>query len=211
MYLPRHFRLDDINAQHQLIRHYPFATLVTSSPTGLDANLLPLLLNSHREEHGVLEGHIARANPLWRQSPTQAMALFHGPQTYITPSWYPDKREHGRVVPTWHYLVVQAHGTLRFIEDTDWLHAHVNTLTMHLESERHAPWQVKDAPADYVDGMCRAIVGVEIRIERLVGKHKAAQHKDDATQQSVRCALEEEGMDEREAGWLSGAPFTGRI
>lgn len=208
MYLPRHFQMTSLEAQHALMAHYPFATLVTVSSDGVDANPLPLLFNAQRGNHGVLEGHIARANPLWKTPPTQAMALFHGPDSYITPSWYPAKREHGRVVPTWHYLNVQAHGTLRFIEDPDWLRAHVAELTTRFEREQTAPWSIEDAPADYIEGMCRAIVGVELRIERLVGKHKAAQQKDEATRQAVCGALKEKGVAEQEAGWLSGALFT---
>ncbi|WP_299258052.1 FMN-binding negative transcriptional regulator [uncultured Kushneria sp.] len=208
MYLPRHFQMTSLEAQHALMARYPFATLVTVSSAGLDANPLPLLFNAQRGHHGVLEGHIARANPLWKTPPTQAMALFHGPDSYITPSWYPAKREHGRVVPTWHYLSVQAHGTLRFIEGPDWLRSHVAELTDRFECEQTTPWSINDAPADYIDGMCRAIVGIEFHIERLTGKHKAAQHKDEATRRAVCDALKEKGMVEQEAAWLSGALFT---
>ncbi|ARS52237.1 FMN-binding negative transcriptional regulator [Kushneria konosiri] len=208
MYLPRHFRMDSLEAQHALMAHAPFATLVTVAGGALEANPLPLLLNPHRGEQGTLEGHIARANPLWKTPPTHAMALFHGPDSYITPSWYPAKRAHGRVVPTWHYLSVQAHGTIRFIEDPDWLQTHIARLTDRFEREQATPWSISEAPADYIEGLCRAIVGVELCIERLVGKHKAAQHKDEATQQAVCSGLKQQGMSDSEAGWLSGAPFT---
>ncbi|MFC0336870.1 negative transcriptional regulator, PaiB family [Kushneria avicenniae] len=204
MYLPRHFQMENARTKHALMDRYPFATLVTVTDGVIDANPLPLLLNPHRGHHGVLEGHIARANPLVRQSPERAMALFHGPDSYITPNWYPARRAHGRVVPTWHYLSVQAHGTLRLIEDPDWLRTHVAELTARFEREQTTPWSIEDAPRDYIDGLCRAIAGIELRIERLVGKHKAAQHKDAATQRAVLDGLMAEGWREEEAGWLSG-------
>ncbi|ART63456.1 FMN-binding negative transcriptional regulator [Kushneria marisflavi] len=208
MYLPRHFRMDSLEAQHALMAHYPFATLVTVSSGDIEANPLPLLLNPYQGEHGVLEGHIARANPLWKTPAAQAMAMFHGPDSYITPSSYPAKRTHGRVVLTWHYLSVQAHGTLRFIEGPDWLKAHVARLTDRFEQGQATPWSIGDAPQAYIDGLCQAIVGIELSIERLIGKHKAAQHKDEAAQQAVCSALKQQGMSDSEAGWLSGAPFT---
>ncbi|MFC0268146.1 FMN-binding negative transcriptional regulator [Kushneria aurantia] len=208
MYLPRHFRLDEPEAQRSLMRRYPFATLVTVTGEGRpEANPLPLLLHAEEGAKGVLRGHIARANPLCRQSPAHAMALFHGPNAYITPSWYPARGEHGKVVPTWHYLALEAHGRLRLIDDAHWLRAHVAALTTRFEHDRAAPWSIDDAPADYIDGMCRAIVGIELTIERLVGKQKAAQHKDSATQRSVRDGLMAEGMAQQSAGWLSGAIF----
>ncbi|WP_438765790.1 FMN-binding negative transcriptional regulator [Kushneria sp. TE3] len=210
MYLPHHFQMESLEAQHALMAHCPFATLVTVSSAGIEANPLPFLLAPHQGKHGVLKGHIARANGLWKAQPGAAMALFHGPQAYITPNWYPAKREHGRVVPTWHYLSVQAHGTLRFIEDTDWLRSHVAELTDRFESDQTAPWSIDDAPAAYIDGMCRAIVGIEFHIERLAGKHKAAQHKDDATRQAVHEGLMTAGWDEGRAGWLSGQTGPGR-
>lgn len=209
MYLPHHFQMESLQAQHALMGRYPFATLVTVTNGALEANPLPLLLDPHRGHHGVLEGHIARANPLARQPPEKAMALFHGPDSYITPSWYPARRAHGRVVPTWHYLSIQAHGTLRLIEDADWLRDHVYRLTRRFERKQPAPWSINDAPEDYIDGLCRAIVGVELSIEQLTGKHKAAQHKDAATQCAVLEGLLAEGWQEEQAGWLSGKPFTG--
>lgn len=204
MYLPHHFRMDSLKTQHALMERYPFATLVTVTDSVIDANPLPLLLNPRRGHHGVLEGHIACANPLARQSPESAMALFHGPDSYITPNWYPARRVHGRVVPTWHYLSVQAHGTLRLIEDPDWLRAHVDRLTHRFEREQPVPWSISEAPEDYIDGLCQAIVGFELSIEHLNGKHKAAQHKDAATQRTVFEGLLAEGWHEEEAGWLSG-------
>ncbi|WP_456268479.1 FMN-binding negative transcriptional regulator [Kushneria sp. AK178] len=211
MYLPRHFQMDDLKAQHAFMRHHPFATLVTVTAGDPQADPLPLLLHAEEGRQGVLRGHVARANPLCQQSPGRALALFHGPDSYITPNWYPAKREHGQVVPTWHYLTVQARGALRLIEDTGWLRAHVAELTSRFERDRRIPWSIDDAPGAYIDDMCRAIVGVKLDIEHLAGKHKAAQHKDAATQRAVFEGLRADGWRNKEAGWLSGTRSPGNV
>ncbi|SDL20069.1 negative transcriptional regulator, PaiB family [Modicisalibacter muralis] len=207
MYLPKQFRETRASALHALIERHPFATLVTQGSDGLDADHLPFVLDADSGEHGRLRGHVARANPLWKSVSDNAdvLVVFQGPQAYITPSWYPAKREHGKVVPTWNYGFVHAHGRIRFIEDADWLYRLVDDLTNAHEAGREAPWHVQDAPADYIAKMSRAIVGVEIEITRLVGKWKASQHKPDDERQGIERGLHEEsGLSRRDSGYLAG-------
>jgi transcriptional regulator len=194
MHNPKHFEETRVEVMHDLIRAHPLAVLVTMSPQGLDANHIPLEIDPDAVPRGVLRGHIARANPLWREvSPGgEALAIFRGPDTYITPSWYPTKRETGKVVPTWNYAVVHAHGTLRFIEDRAWLRALVTRLTDRFESDRAEPWQVTDAPPDYIEQMLGAIVGIEMPITRLAGKWKASQNRVPRDQDAVVEALARE-------------------
>jgi transcriptional regulator len=164
------------------IEAHPFGALVTASAQGLFATHLPLVLDRDRGPHGTLTGHVARANPHHRQPPEtgEALVIFQGPDAYITPAWYPAKAEHGRVVPTWNYVAVHAHGRLRFIDDTDFLRRQIDALTQRAESARAEPWAVSDAPAEYVEQQMRAIVGVEIEITRLEGKWKMSQNRSDA-------------------------------
>lgn len=207
MYLPRHFAMTETNALRVIIDRYPFATLALASDRGVMADHLPLIFDATASEHGVLRGHVARANPLWHQGDIEALAIFHGPQAYITPNWYPDKREHGRVVPTWNYQIVHAHGRLRFIHDPAWLLNVVSDLSERFERSRATPWSVADAPADYIENMCRAIVGVELTIKRLTGKHKASQHKPDAEREAIYRGLQaEDGIAAEAAASLSGRP-----
>jgi transcriptional regulator len=176
MYLPRHFEQNDLAALQALMREHPLATLVVHTIDGLSANHLPMVYDA---SVGVLRGHVARANPLWREAAAgvDALAIFHGPQAYITPSWYETKAQHGKVVPTWNYAVVHAHGRLRAIDDAAWLRDFVSRLTDTHEAGRVAPWAVRDAPPDYIDEMLKAIVGVEIAVSRLVGKWKVSQNR----------------------------------
>ncbi|OHV08649.1 FMN-binding negative transcriptional regulator [Kushneria phosphatilytica] len=205
MYLPCHFTLDDPLALQATMHAQPFATLVTITNAGLTVDHLPLLFDPNDAEHGVLRGHIARANPLWREDILEALAIFHGPQHYITPAWYPAKREHGRVVPTWNYLVVHARGRLAFIEDPGWLKAHVAALAVCFEKHRAQPWSIADAPQEYIDGMCRGIIGLELTITGLTGKHKASQHRDEGERTAIYAGLQEEyGLDADDAATLIG-------
>ncbi|MBZ9557865.1 MULTISPECIES: FMN-binding negative transcriptional regulator [unclassified Modicisalibacter] len=204
MYRPRPFALDDASALHATIDSHPFASLISVGDAGPSAEHLPLLRQATTSD--VLYGHIARANPLWQGGERDALAIFHGPQAYVSPGWYPEKRAHGRVVPTWNYLVVHAHGRLRFIEDRDWLMQCVDALTRRFEQGRERPWSLAEAPADYLDGLCRAIVGVELSVERLVGKHKASQNKPAATREAVRRGLRDDARGSAdEVDLLSGA------
>ncbi|WP_069384086.1 FMN-binding negative transcriptional regulator [Halomonas caseinilytica] len=213
MYQPPQFRIDSRAECHRAIEVAPFATLVTRDASGeLSADHLPLLLTLAGDEWpaDTLCGHIARANPLVKrlasfQEGIEALAIFHGPQVYITPSWYPAKREHGKVVPTWNYQVVHAHGRLRLIDDPHWLREMVTALTERFEGERQRPWRIDDAPDDYIAAMCRAIVGIEISVERLTGKRKASQHKPLEERRAIQRGLRDEyGVNERDAASLGG-------
>ena len=187
MYLPSHFEQHDTEALHALMREHPLATLVSLQADGPTADHVPLEFDAATR---TLRGHVARANPLWRVAGGQAvLAVFCGPQTYITPSWYASKAATHKVVPTWNYTVVHAHGTLQVIEDAPWLHDLVSRLTRHHESPRAQPWAVSDAPDDYVQPMLRAIVGIQIPVDRLVGKWKVSQNRSAADRQGVAQGL----------------------
>lgn len=151
MYLPKHNEVTDRQLLHGVIRARPFATWVTLDEGGIVANHLPFLLEA-RGERGTLVGHVARANPVWRSTGTPSLVMFQGAQGYITPSWYAAKAEHGKVVPTWNYVVVHARGAARAIEDLDWLRRHVSRLVDVHEAVEAAPWKVSDAPGDYIEG-----------------------------------------------------------
>ena len=179
MYLPKHFEETRVQVLHELIRAHPLGALVALTASGLDANHIPFEVDPDPAPFGTLRGHIARANPLWRDYSREAevLAIFQGPGAYISPSWYPTKRETGKVVPTWNYAVVHAHGTLRFIDDRAWLRAFVERLTNRHEAGRPDPWKVTDAPPDYIERQLGAIVGLEIPITRLIGKWKVSQNR----------------------------------
>ena len=186
MYVPDPFCEDWPEVLHAAMRDIGFATLVT---TGLEANHLPMLL-----QDGVLRGHVARANPVWKAGEATALAIFLGPHAYVSPNWYPSKAETGKAVPTWNYITVHARGPIRWIQDADWLRSHVTALSAHHETPRPDPWKVEDAPASYIDGLVRAIVGFELTIESLEGKYKLSQNRSDADQAGVREAFAREGQ-----------------
>ena len=198
MYLPKHFAQTDIAALHALMDAHPLATLVTHGPEGIDANHIPLHLDAGAGPNGTLRGHVARANPLAKAAAVdgEILAIFQGPQSYISPSGYATKAEHGKVVPTWNYTAVHAWGRLRLIDDPQWLLAQVRTLTTTHEAALPHPWQVSDAPADYIEKMLGAIVGIEIVIDRLVGKWKVSQNQPPANQASLVAALAGQPMAE---------------
>ncbi|MEQ1774848.1 MAG: FMN-binding negative transcriptional regulator [Burkholderiales bacterium] len=179
MYDVEAFREERVEVLHALIKAHPLATLVTTTAQGLEANHIPLLMDPEPAPYGTLRGHLARANPVWRtfNSDTEVLAVFQGAQGYVTPSWYPSKAQHGKVVPTWNYAVVHAHGLLNIIDDAAWLRKLVTRLTESQESPRDKPWQVTDAPPDYIDTMLKAIVGIEIPLSRLQGKWKLSQNR----------------------------------
>lgn len=201
MYIPSHFNVTDVATLHALIHERPLATLVTQGSEGLHANHIPFVLEAGAQPDqplGVLRGHVARANPLWRDCIPDAgvLAVFHGPEAYISPSWYATKGDTGRVVPTWNYATVHAHGRLRVIEDAAWLRAQLEALTAHNERRFAAPWRVADAPRDYTDGLVKAIVGIEILIVRLEGKWKVSQNQPQQNIASVVDALRADGSDD---------------
>lgn len=182
MYIRQEHALTDIDTICALIDEHALGAWVLAAESGLVANHLPFLLDRSRGPHGTLVGHVARANPVWRMLDGQASSLviFQGPQSYITPNWYPGKAEHGKVVPTWDYAVVHVHGVARAIDDPAWLIDMLERLTHAREAAQPAPWRVADAPPDYIGTLMRAIVGIEIRIDRFEGKLKASQDEDPA-------------------------------
>ena len=188
MYVPDHFREDRPEVLAEAIRRIGFATLVTQ---GLDANHLPMSL-----EHGVLRGHVARANPVWKAGEGEALAIFLGAHAYVSPGWYPSKAATGKAVPTWNYLTVHARGTIRWIQDGDWLRAHVSALSDSHEAGRENPWAITDAPASYIDSLLRAIVGFELTITKLEGKWKLSQNRDAADSAGVREGLLSDGHED---------------
>lgn len=176
---------------HELIRARPLATLVTLSSNGLNANHIPLHLSDSPAPFGTLRGHVARANPLLSDlaNDIEALAVFHGPDVYITPAWYATKKETGKVVPTWNYVVVHAYGFLRVVDDTDWLRAQLETLTAHNEVSFPEPWAVSDAPVEHIEKIMAAIVGIEMVITRLFGKWKVSQNQPSQNLASVVAGL----------------------
>lgn len=199
MYQPPLFHEERIDVMHDLMRAHPFATLVTSQGGGLAADHLPLVVHPELSDRGTLRGHIARGNPLWQghverggkagEVAGAVLAVFQGPQAYITPSWYPSKKAHGKVVPSWNYAVVQAHGSLRFHQESDWLLGHLEELTRRNEGHRPVPWEVSDAPRDFIDRQLKGIVGIEIMVERLDGKWKVSQNRTDEDRRGVERGL----------------------
>jgi len=168
------------------------ATLVTAGPDGLLVSILPMLFDPTEGEHGVLRGHLARPNPQWRElvPGAEAVAIFNGPDSYVTPSWYEEKRRTGKVVPTWNYTTVVAHGTIALHHEPEWLLAHVRALVERHEKDRPEPWSVDDAPDGYVEGQARGIVGLELRISRLEAKRKLSQNRSAADVAGVIEGLE---------------------
>lgn len=191
MYLPSAFRQDDLAELHAQIQASPFALLTSAGAAGVQASHLPLLLAPDEGEFGTLYGHFARANPHWRdlQDDAEALAVFSGPDAYISPGWYPAKAEHGKVVPTWNYIAVHARGPVELIEEPERLLQIVSRLSDQHENGRERPWAVSDAPRDYLDSMLRAIVGFALPIRRLEGKWKLGQNRSAADQAGVRDGL----------------------
>lgn len=191
MYTPRAFALDDLPELQQLIRHTRLAQLVTFGEHGLQASHLPLLLNPDEGPNGTLYGHLAKANRQWQdlQNGSEALVIFAGAEAYVSPGFYPAKAEHGKVVPTWNYLAVHAYGQAEVFTDAERLLTLVSALTDRHESGRAQPWKVSDAPADYIDGMLKAIVGFALPIQRLQGKRKLSQNRSAADIAGVREGL----------------------
>ncbi|HWH24502.1 MAG TPA: FMN-binding negative transcriptional regulator [Candidatus Limnocylindria bacterium] len=181
MYQPAHarFTVADRPALLAELAAVVPATLVTLAPDGLRASILPMLYEAEDGELGTLRGHLARPNPQWRDfdTDTDALAIFDGPDAYISPAWYAEKRHTGKVVPTWNYVTVHAHGRLSVRDEPDWLTAHVRRLVERHEAGRSEPWSIDDTPAGYVETQVRAIVGLELRVTRLEAKRKLNQNR----------------------------------
>jgi transcriptional regulator len=214
MYVPGHFSEDRKEVLHELIRAYPLGALVCAGPTGLEANHIPFLLEESGNGSVSLSGHIARANRIWEELEAggSALVIFQGPSAYISPGWYPSKLEHGKVVPTWNYVVVHAQGTLRFHHDAIWIRNQLERLTCQMEAGRPAPWAVSDAPAEYIEKMIAHVVGVELVVKNMTGKWKASQNQPDANRTGVIHGLENTGdtSASKLARWLAEFSRTGR-
>ncbi len=179
MYLPPQFAQPDIAVMHELIRSRSLATLVTLDSDGLNANHIPLHLSATPSSFGTLSGHVARSNPILNDlnSNIDTLAVFHGPDAYISPSWYATRQEGGKVVPTWNYAVVHAYGRLRIIDDAVWIRAQIEALTAQNEVNFAHPWLLSDAPQEFTDKLIDMVVGIEMVITRLSGKWKISQNQ----------------------------------
>lgn len=197
MYIPAHFDQPDTGALHQLIAAHPFGVLVSHGADGLDANHLPFHLDPQQGALGTLHLHVARANPLWRQlaEGDQVLAVFSAGDAYVSPSWYPSKHEAHRQVPTWNYMVAHAHGRAIVRDDERYLRGVIGRLTRTHEAAEAKPWKMADAPADYIETLLQAIVGIEIEITRLEGKRKLSQNKDERDIRGAGEALMARGRD----------------
>jgi len=197
MYQPAQFVETRTEVLYALLQSHPLATLVTLSATGLDANHIPLLLRVQEDGSATLVGHVARANPVWKETDLSVpvLAIFQGPQHYISPGWYATKAEHGKVVPTWNYAVVHAKGLLTVHDDAAWIRSQMQQITTQQEGPMPQPWAVDDAPRDYTDKMISAVVGIEIRVDTWSGKWKVSQNQPPANQATVRAGLEQQGTD----------------
>lgn len=206
MYTPRAFTEEDPLELQRLIRDTRLALVVTHGPEGLQASHLPLLLKADEGPHGTLYGHLARANRQWQTLAAggEVLVIFTGGDAYVSPSFYPAKAEHGKVVPTWNYLAVHAYGEAEVFDEPPRLLDLVSSLTDRHEADRASPWQVTDAPADYIDGMLRAIVGFALPITRLEGKRKLSQNRSPADVQGVRqgLAASTDILDRNLAHWM---------
>lgn len=187
-----------LDVLHSLIRSYPLGTWVSTSDAELNVNHIPFAIDPLDGEFGTLLGHVARANPQWKSAREKIpdVIVFRGPQSYITPSWYPSKAEHGKVVPTWNYSVVAAHGHPEFIDDRMFLTEHLNRLTKEHEASRKSPWAMKDAPETFTEKLVSGVIGVRFPIQRLEGKWKTNQSSSDADKAGVIAGLLERGDDD---------------
>jgi transcriptional regulator len=192
MYNPPLFREDRIEVLHDAIRRAGLVTLVTQTADGLIASHAPMLLDLEPAPYGTLIGHLARPNPQARGAIGEGLAIFQGPDAYITPSWYATKRQNGKVVPTWNYVAIHAYGAVEFFNDPERLRDVVTRLTERQEAGRAQPWAVTDAPADFIDGMLKGIVGFAMPIARLEGKWKMSQNRPAEDRAGVISGLEAE-------------------
>ncbi|NOX51753.1 MAG: FMN-binding negative transcriptional regulator [Gammaproteobacteria bacterium] len=197
MYVQPQFEESRPAVLHELIRTHPLATLIVIHNDDIAVNHIPLFVNTDKGDLGVLQGHLPRANSIWESfdGKTKCVAVFQGPATYISPSWYPSKHEHGKAVPTWNYVVTHAHGYPRAVEDKDWLLRHLNKLTDQQESNQRLPWRVCDAPTEFTDKMLSHIIGFEMPIVSIQGKWKVSQNRPAKDQLGVIENLLKQGDD----------------
>lgn len=207
MYTPSHFDERRGEVLHALVHEHPLGLLVTHGTQGLDANPVPFLLEPRAGTPGVLQAHVARANPVWKEAAgSEVLVVFQGPQAYVSPNWYPSKFDNGKAVPTWNYIVVQARGRLVVHDDVAWLRDQVTRLTQRHEAAQAVPWQVSDAPADYLDAMLRGIVGIEVPLASLQGKWKMSQNHPAANREGAARGLRTKGADAAAAWVEKSAP-----
>ena len=194
MYVPQPHEETDLATLHALIGAHPLGAWVLLGSDGLLANHIPFLLDPQRGPYGTLCAHVARANPVWRQqSALPSLVMFQGPESYITPSLYPSKHQHGKAVPTWNYAVVHARGLPCVIDDPVWLRAHLERMTSIHEASQALPWRISDAPEDYIQRMIASVVGIEIPVDALVGKWKVSQNRSPADRLGVAAGLLDRG------------------
>lgn len=191
MYSPSHFNESRLDVLHGLIDAHPLGALVTHGAHGLCADHVPFEICAATPDapHGTLRAHVARANPLWQQAGLEALAIFQGPAAYVSPSWYEEKETSGKVVPTFNYAVVHAHGTLRAIDDRAWLLAQLERMTVRREAGHAMPWQLADAPREFIDKLLGAIVGIEIVLARVEGKWKVSQNRTPQDRANIAAGL----------------------
>ncbi len=196
MYMPAHFAQTDLDVMRDLIRRHPFAVMVSQGPSGPIIDHLPFELTESGSGYGKLSGHVARANPVWRElsDESESLIIFQGGQAYVSPSWYPTKQQTGRVVPTWNYRVVHARGTLRAVQDKTWLVSHLQRLTDQMEAGFTQPWSLKEAPEAFINGLVDSVVGVEMEIQHLSGKWKLSQNRSIEDQNGIAAGLRSQGM-----------------
>ncbi len=200
MYSPKHFAVDDVAVMHDLMRAHPLATVVQNTEQGLQANHIPLQLVEFEvggELQWCLRGHVARSNPLWRDAlvSPEVLLVFSASDAYVSPNWYPSKAIDGKAVPTWNYAVVHVRGELTVYEDADWLRGFLRELTAQHEQTQSHPWQLSDAPEDYIEAMLRAVVGIEVRITDMQAKFKVSQNQTAANRAGVVAGMTALGDD----------------
>ena len=200
MYLPKHFEQQDLESLTALIKAYPLGALVTQQDGAVEANHIPFLLAGDLAVGGKLIGHVAKGNPVWKNVSTQheSLVIFQGPEAYISPNLYPSKQVHHQVVPTYNYAVVHVYGTLSVTHDEATKRQIVTALTQTMEQTRQSTWQVSDAPADFIEKMLNAIVGIELTITRVQAKWKVSQNRDAADRGGVEQGLRAQGTTERD-------------
>lgn len=191
MYRPQQFAEDRLEVLVAAIREIQFAAIVTPTPEGIEVTHAPVVIRpGDTVEETFLETHVARPNPHWRAAvDAPSVAIFQGPQAYVSPSWYPSKQEHGKVVPTWTYVSVHAHGRLEAVQDESWLAQHLDALTQQNEATRAKPWAVSDAPEGFIPALSRGIVGLRMRLDRLEGAWKINQHKNEGDRAGTAAGL----------------------
>ena len=195
MYIPRHFAIDDEAALCAIIQNHPLGALVTGGPDGLDANHIPFELDSKQR---LLTAHVARANPVWQTcgNGRQVLVIFRGEESYVSPNWYPSKHEHHRQVPTWNYEAVHVHGQMRVQDEESFVRGVVARLTRTHEANEPRPWKMGDSAPDFIDGMLKAIVGIQVSIERVEGKAKLSQNRETRDRLNAADTLSAKGHDD---------------